>query len=64
MSAVHTYNNIHPSHAAIMRTMLELSRNAEYDVIAAVLIVAVIVAAKYWIHSLSREEKNESIKNR
>lgn len=44
--------------------MLELSRNAEYDVIAAVLIVGVIVAAKYWIQSLSREEKNESIKNR
>ncbi|WP_345734359.1 hypothetical protein [Prosthecobacter algae] len=44
--------------------MLELSRNAEYDVIAAVLIVGVIVAAKYWIQSLSRAEKNESIKNR
>lgn len=44
--------------------MLELSRNAEYDVIAAVLIVGVIVAAKFWIHSLNREAKNETIKNR
>lgn len=43
--------------------MLELSRNAEYDVIAAVLIVGVMVAAKYCIHSLSREEKDESMKN-
>ncbi|MBB5037612.1 hypothetical protein HNQ64_001861 [Prosthecobacter dejongeii] len=47
-----------------MRTMLELSRNAEYDIIAAVLIVGLIVAAKYWIQTSSREENNDRLKNR
>lgn len=39
-----------------MNTMLELSRYAHYDAIAACLIVAVVVATKFWFHPKSRHE--------
>lgn len=47
---------------AIMNTMLELSMDANYDIIAACLIVAVTVAAKSWFYFKERASKPQGAK--
>lgn len=44
-----------------MNTMLELSMDAHYDVVAACLIVAVVVSAKLWFHFQGRALKTEDL---
>lgn len=44
-----------------MNTMLELSMDADYDVVAACLIVAVVVAAKLWFQFQGRVTKTQDL---